>query len=114
MHFQIIEDPYFKLIPEKITLFVPGFDNPFDLEDNPYLHLGALFNFLLEHSQNEDLLNQTSAFLNEALSTGGSKTEDAIVQQIFEPSFDYPHFTEKWPKLLKGRASDLFLEYLPQ
>lgn len=79
MHFQVISDDFYNKIFDKIIKYFPSFNSVYDKEDGIYPILGELSTFISENFYQENIRNQTTQFIDEAIEQGGSETEKAIV-----------------------------------
>ncbi len=84
MHFQENKDEYYPILIDRLYHYIPSFKSVFDRDDGVYPILGEFGFYLLENSLDTNLLLQSTKFINEAYSEGGSETDNAISLQIFE------------------------------
>jgi len=114
MHFQVIEDNYYNGILEKIDSFFPSFCPIFDKEDGVYPILGELSTYIIENFELEEIRQSTIAFINEAIEQGGTKTEDAIVLQLFQKFYEDDKLTNQIRKQLNHRTLDVFENFFKE
>lgn len=111
MHFQVIKDNYYENIIERLGFYNPDFHSIFEKEDGIYLIMGDLANYVLINAKNKDIIENTSKFINEALSMGGSETEDIIVLQLFEVFYESELISNKIRENLDNHSKEIFDKY---
>lgn len=110
MHFQVIKDDYYNGIVSRIREYFPEFNSVFEEQDVIYPILGELGTFITDHVSDESILRRAAGFVNEALESGKSNTEDAIVIQIFQKFYEKGNFTEL-EVLLSPKAKMIYDKY---
>lgn len=114
MHFQVIKDNYYNGILEKIDEFFPSFCSIFDKEDGVYPILSELGTYIIENFELEEIRKSTINFINEAIEQGGSKTEDAIVLQLFQRFYEDDKLSNQIKKSLHPKVLNVFEKYFDE
>lgn len=91
---EINTDKYYSEIPKRLQAIVPEFKTIWDDEDI-YMMLFEFGEFLLQNFENEIVCSNCFRFINEALTEGGNKTEDAIFLQVLHLIYPEPHLISK-------------------
>ena len=106
-----IEDNFYNEIKTHLKSCVPTF--VFDETDEVYLILLEFSQFMIANINNAMQFEACCHFINCAVDDGQSHSEDAIVQQIFQPLYAKKEFTNKTKPFLNEKAVALFEKYLP-
>lgn len=98
-----------------MELYFPQFSSVFDKDDGAYPVLGDLGNYIIEHINKPEVLMQAAFFINHALKQECTKTEDAIVMQLFQQFYANDEATKQIRALLSDKAKKIYdndyLEY---
>jgi hypothetical protein len=106
MHFKVINDDFYSRIKIFLKNIVPQFE--FDETDEPYLILFEFSQFMIANIDNQVEFSKCCTFINEAISKGNTKTEDAIVMQVFQPLFYNEVYIERSLKYFCAKSRSLF------
>jgi len=111
-HYEGIEDAYFFKIPSRLQEYIPQF-KPISASNEIYLMLSEVGNYILREIDNEDILAQCCAFINEAVESGGEETENAIRIELYETFFiNLQDWRKIWKWLAKPTQTDMVNHYL--
>jgi hypothetical protein len=113
MQFQINEDEYYLNISTRLGHIVPDFRSSFDKDDGVYLILGDFGDFLILNIDKSEIFLKCIDFINEAIEKGKSKTEDAIVSEIFYPIYENNYVLNKIKPELSQKALIIFNKFQP-
>lgn len=112
MDFEVVKNEFDENVIKHLKEIVPEFTSVFDEEDGLYPALGEFGRYLIENIDNEPIASKCFLFVNEAVERGSSKTEDAIVIQIFQQVYDQEEsLQEKARAKLSEKALAVFDEF---
>ena len=108
MHSEDINsDKYYNKIPKRLQDIIPEFKSMWDEED-VYQMLFEFGEFLLENFENDKVCANCFRFINEALTVGGKKTEDAIFLEVLHLIYPEPDLISKARNKISPSLVDIF------
>lgn len=110
MNFILINDDYYNFQMQiDLRNFVPEFKSCWqEEEEEPYLIIPEFRGFLIDNIENEKIVKKGVSFINHALSKGGYKTEDIIVDEVFDDIYCSEELINKFKPWLDKKSLILF------
>lgn len=111
MQQQTNKNNYYNKVTDDVELYFPQFSSVFDKDDDVYPILGDLGNYIIEHINKPEVIIQAATFINNALKQECTKTEDAIVIQLFQQFYANDEATKQIRILLSDKAMKIYDNY---
>ena len=109
-----IKDDYYDRLLLELAEKVPEFVSVFDIEDGPYSILGEFGRYLRDKIEGGLRVDKEFEFLNYSLDVGKHKTEEVVVQQVFQELYPSNLARNKSMNLLKNKHGELFAKFLAE